>query len=301
MTVTHSSASSMRAYLFLIFTTLCWGANAVMSKLAVGEVSPMVLVSLRWTGTLLLLLIIARKHIQRDWPVLQKRLPFLAAMGALGFAGFNSLFYIAAHSTTAINLGIIQGAVPMFVLLGAFVAYRTPISRLQISGVTLTIAGVVIVGSGGDLERLAALAFNFGDVIMVGACVLYAGYTVGLRQRPKVSSLSLLTFIAGAALAASLTFSIAEVSLGQAQWPTTTGWMIIALITVFPSFLAQICFIRGVELLGPGRAGVFINLVPVFAALFAVIILKEPFESFHGLSLALVLGGIWLSERSKPA
>jgi len=299
--VTHAAPSNLRAYLFLIFTTLCWGGNAVMSRLAVGEVSPMVLVSLRWAGTLLLLLVIAHKHIIRDWPVLKHRLPFLAAMGALGFAGFNSLFYIAAHSTTAVNLGIIQGAVPIFVLLGAFAAYRTPISALQIGGVILTLGGVVIVGSGGDVARLTALAFNFGDVIMIGACALYAGYTVGLRQRPSVSSLSLLTFLAGAALAASLAFTVAEASLGQAQWPTTMGWIIIALITVFPSFLAQISFIRGVELLGPGRAGVFINLVPVFASLFAVIILKEPFKAFHALSLALVLGGIWLSERGKPA
>ena len=68
-----------------------------------------------------------------------------------------------------------------------------------------------------------------------------------------------------------------------------------------PSFLAQICFIRGVELIGPGRAGVFVNLVPVFASIMAVGFLKEPFEGFHALALALVLGGIWLSERGKAA
>ena len=136
---------------------------------------------------------------------------------------------------------------------------------------------------------------------MIGACLLYAGYTVGLRQRPHVSSLSLLTFMACAALAASLPLVIAEAQLGQLMWPTLKGWIIIGLITIFPSFLAQVFFIRGVELLGPGRAGVFINLVPVFAALFAVVILREPFEMFHGIALTLVLGGIWLSEKGKPA
>lgn len=261
----------------------------------------MVVVSLRWIGTPILLVIIGRKQFQRDWPVLRKHLLFLAAMGALGFTGFNSLFYIAAHSTTAINLGIIQAAVPGFVLLGALVAYRTPVTPLQIGGAALTMVGVVIVGSGGDMARLAALAFNFGDVIMIGACFLYAGYTVGLRQRPQVSSLSLLIILAGAAFAASLPFVAIEAALGQSQWPTQTGWIIVALITLFPSFLAQICFIRGVEMIGPGRAGIFINLVPVFASLFAVFFLKESFEIFHGAALALVLGGIWLSERGKPA
>ncbi len=297
--MTQHPHSGPRAYLLLTFTTLCWGGNAVLAQLAVGQVSPMVVVSLRWIGTLLLLVSIARKHLVRDWPELRKRLPYLAAMGVLGFAGFNALFYVAAHSTSAINLGIIQGAIPVFVLLGALVAYRTPITPLQIAGVGLTMIGVVIVGSGGEMARLAALAFNFGDLIMVGACLLYAGYTVGLRRRPPVSSLSMLTMLAGSAFAASLTMTAFEAALGQLQWPTRTGWMIVALITLFPSFLAQICFIRGVELLGPGRAGVFINLVPVFASLFAVIFLQERFEAFHGIALTLVLGGIWLSERGR--
>ena len=298
--VTQSKNSSL-AYILLTATTLCWGANAVLGRLAVGEVSPMVLVSLRWVGAVLLLLVIAHKQLQRDWPELKKRMPFLAIMGAIGFTGFNALFYVAAHSTTAINIGIIQGSVPVFVLLGAFVAYRTAITPLQIGGVTITMVGVLTVGSAGDLARLAALAYNFGDVIMVVACMLYAGYTVGLRQRPHVSSLSLLTFMACSALVTSLPLAFAEAQLGQLMWPTFKGWIIIGLVTVFPSFLAQIFFIRGVELIGPGRAGVFINLVPVFASLFAVLILSEPFEAFHGAALALVLGGIWLSEKGRPA
>ncbi len=70
-------------------------------------------------------------------------------------------------------------------------------------------------------------------------------------------------------------------------------------MTLLPSFLAQLFFIQGVALIGPGRAGIFINLVPVFASILAVAFLKEPFEAFHGLALALVLGGILLSERGK--
>ena len=81
--------------------------------------------------------------------------------------------------------------------------------------------------------------------------------------------------------------------------PTPTGWMLIGAIAVLPSFLAQICFIYGVGLIGPGRAGIFVNLVPIFASLMAVAFLGEPFELFHGLALTLVLGGIWVAERKK--
>ena len=81
-----SSAGSTRAYFMLVVTTLCWGANAIFGRLAVGELSPMLLVSLRWLGVVLLLLVFARKRIRNDWPVLRRHLVFIAAMGALGFA-----------------------------------------------------------------------------------------------------------------------------------------------------------------------------------------------------------------------
>ena len=80
--------------------------------------------------------------------------------------------------------------------------------------------------------------------------------------------------------------------------PSAKGWMLIALITLFPSFLAQIAFIKGVELIGPARSGIFVNLVPVIASGAAVLVLGEIFQWYHAASLALVLGGIWLAERA---
>jgi drug/metabolite transporter (DMT)-like permease len=202
-----------RAYLLLTFTTLCWGANAVFGKLAVGEISPMALVTARWLGASLLLALFAHNHLRRDWRLLRPHLLFLSAMGVLGFTAFNALFYVAAHYTTAVNIGIIQGSMPVFVLIGAFAAYRTRVTALQIAGVIVTMLGVVIVGSGGDPARLAALAVNPGDVLMVAACALYAGYTVGLRKRPQVSSLSLLAVLACAAFLTSLPLTLAEAAL----------------------------------------------------------------------------------------
>jgi drug/metabolite transporter (DMT)-like permease len=211
------------------------------------------------------------------------------------------MFYVAAHWTTAVNLGIIQGALPVFVLIGAFAVYGTPIGRLQAAGVMVTMAGVAIIASGGEATRLASLTLNAGDLLMIAACALYAGYTVGLSRRPPVSPLSLFTGLACAAFVTSLPLALGEAALGRYQWPTPAGWLIVALVTLFPSFLAQIFFIQGVALIGPGRAGVFVNLVPVFASVMALLVLHEPFEPFHAVALGLVLGGIWLSEYGKPA
>lgn len=293
-------SANARAYLLLTLTALCWGGNAVFGRLAVDQVSPMALVALRWLGVMVLLLVIARRQVRRDWPVLRLHLRFAMLMGALGFTVFNALFYVAAHSTTAVNIGILQGSIPVFVLLGALAVYRTRIGALQIAGVLVTLLGVALVAGGGNPARLATLTINPGDLLMMGACVCYAGYTVGLRRRPAVASLSLFALMAAAAFVTSLPLVWFESMFGQLQWPTLFGWIILALIVVFPSFLAQIFFMQGVALIGPGRAGVFVNLVPVFASILAVSFLREPFELFHGAALALVLGGIWLSERGKP-
>ncbi|HEX5078538.1 MAG TPA: DMT family transporter [Geminicoccaceae bacterium] len=287
------------AYLLLTLTALCWGANAILGRLAVGEVSPMVLTLLRWLLALALFVPVAQRQLRRDWPALRRHLPFLVAMGTLGFTGFNALYYVAAHYTTAVNLGIIQGSIPVFVLIGAFALYRSPVTPLQVAGVTVTMLGVVLVGTGGDLARIAGLAINRGDLLMLVACLIYAGYTVALQRRPPVAALSLVIALAAAALLAALPLVAVEAALGRLQWPTPAGWVIAVLAVLFPSFLAQIFFIRGVELIGPGRAGVFINLVPVFASILAVAILGESFAGFQAIALGLVLGGIGLSERGK--
>ena len=292
-------ADSRRAYLLLIVTTWCWGCNAIFGKIAVGEISPMLLVTLRWLGVVLLLLVFARKHFVRDWPVLRKHLRFLALMGIAGFTAFNALFYIAAYYTSAINIGIIQGSIPIFVIVGSYFLFRIRITRMQTIGIGITLLGVITVVSAGDLSLLLELSINRGDFLLLLACALYAGYSIGLLHRPAVSALALFTLLAAAALVGSLPLLVIETVYQGFTLPTLTGWVVAILVTLLPSFVAQIFFIQGVSLIGPGRAGVFVNLVPVFASFMAVLFLGESFELFHGIALALVLGGIGLSEFGK--
>ncbi len=293
--------NSLLAYLMVIFTTLCWGANTIFGQLAVNEVSPMAIVSLRWLGVVALLLVFAHRTVYRDWPNLRPHLLFFSLMGMLGYASFNGLFYVAAYTTTALNIGILQGAMPMFVLVGMFLVYRTPVTPLQILGVTIAFSGVAIVAIGGDFANLVKLSINFGDFLMIVACVLYSGYTIALRNRPQVTAIGMFTVMSGAAFLTSLPMIAVEASLGQFQMPTLQGWVVVALVTIFPSLLAQLSFMHAVKLIGPSRAGVMVNLAPVFAAIMAVGILNEPFQMFHGVALALVLCGILISERGKSA
>jgi len=291
---------TLEAYVFLTFTMLCWAGNAVASRYAVGEISPMALVALRWLIVVALLAIFARRQIARDWSALRARWRFVAAMGALGFTAFNALFYQAAHTTTAINIGILQGAIPVFVLAGAFLFQRQRVTLLQIVGMAVTLVGVVLVATGGDITHLFELHFVPGDLLMLVACSLYAGYTIGLKRKPAVSFLGFFAGVALAAFLSSLPLLALEAATGTLLWPTTIGLAVLVYAALFPSFVSQLSFMHGVQLIGAGRAGIFINLVPVFAAILAVVMLNEPFRLYHLFALALVLGGIALAERGKP-
>jgi drug/metabolite transporter (DMT)-like permease len=172
-----------------------------------------------------------------------------------------------------------------------------PVTALHGAGIVAAIAGVMLVASHGQWQRLVAIEFNAGDVLMIAASLLYAGYTVALRSRPAISPLSFFAALAGAAFVISLPFVAYEWLAGELLWPTHTGWMLIVAIGLFPSLLGQLLFMRGVAIIGPGRAGLFVNLTPVLAAALAVLLLGEEFRWFHGAALALVFAGIWLSER----
>jgi drug/metabolite transporter (DMT)-like permease len=286
-----------RPALLLILTTLIWGSNAVAARLAVGHVSPMMLTTARWGIACIALWCVARQQVAQHLPALRGRWIYLVLMGISGFTAFNALFYTAAHHTTAVNLALIQGMIPVLVLLGGVLFLGLRVTALQILGVVITLAGVAIVASRGSWAVLMALDFNVGDIGILLASLLYAGYTLGLRTRPSVPPLVFFSAVAGVAALASLPLLAAEVATGHFFWPTLWGWVIVVYVGLLPSFASQIFFIRAVELIGPGRASVFLNLNPVFGPALAVALLSEPVGVYHAVALAMVLGGIWIAER----
>jgi len=301
MKILHSFWKGLwgQAYVLLTLTTLMWGGNAIAGRLAVGEVSPMMLTCLRWVIVVSVLLPLVGRQVLAAWPQIRERWLFTILMGAFGFTGFNALFYAAAHHTTAVNLTIIQGSIPVLVLLGTVLLFKARVIPLQVIGMIVTILGVILVSVKADFEILRTLALNIGDVWTLVACVFYAAYTLGLRHRPALPGLIFFAALAVVAFATSLPLLWIEIAQGDAQLPTLKGWLILLYVGLLPSLLSQVFFMRGVELIGPARAGLFVNLVPVFGALLAVVLLGEPFALYHALGLVLVLGGIWLAERKR--
>jgi drug/metabolite transporter (DMT)-like permease len=284
--------------LLLTATALIWAGHSVVGRLAVGQIAPMTLTFGRWAVALGPILFAARKTLSADLATLRGHWLYVSAMGALGFTAFNALFYAAAGFTGAINLSIIQGAIPALVLVAARFGFGDTVSALQALGAFAALVGVTAIAAQGDWSRLAALAFNVGDLMVLIACVLYAGYTLALRERPRVSPLGLLAAMALAAFASSLPLFVGEVAAGGFIWPTGAGLLLLLYAALGPAFVAQIFYMRGVELIGPGRAGAFVNLVPAFGALMAVVLLGEPFAVYHVVALALVVGGVAIAQRA---
>jgi|1186.fasta_scaffold49865_2 drug/metabolite transporter (DMT)-like permease len=283
----------------LLVTTALWGGNGVAARAAAGEVTPMTLVFVRWVLVCIVLIALFHEQILRERDSLWRARRQILLMAGFGFTGFTVLFYIAGYYTTAVNMTLLQTAIPVLVLAGAAIFRGVPITWMQVIGMLVALSGILLIATHGKPMRIRELEFNRGDLMILGAAALYAGYTLGLFGRPPISALVFFAGLAMGALVSSFPFFLIEVFGGYFHAPTAKGWAILAFVAIGPSLIAQLLYMRGVELIGPGRAGLFNNLTPVFGALFAVLILAEDFHLYHAIAMVLALSGIWVAERRR--
>ena len=293
------------AWLLLTLAAFLWGGNSVAGKLAAtAGWLPFTLTSTRWLCACLLLTPFAWRALVAERAVLRAHAPLLFALGGLGMCLFNLLMFLALNFTSAINVSIEQASMPLLIMIANFALLRQRVRALQLVGLAVSIAGVLVTTTGGRPLDLFTAGLNRGDALMLLACVFYAAYTFGLRWRPPLSWPSFMWAISVAAFVTTLPFAAWE--LARADTPLLTllvrpgseGWLALGYTVLFPTIVSQIAYARGVELIGGNRAGQFINLVPVFGAALAVLVLGERFAWYHALGLALVLGGITLAERA---
>jgi len=285
-----------RPVALLALATLFWGGNAVAGRFSVGQISPFLLTHLRWFILSMALLFFFRRRLTEA-----KELFCVGwkgfVLGGAALGAFNMFFYIAAHHTTAINLGILQGSIPIIVIAGSYIFFQERIRSLQFWGILIGLTGVVVLASGGQWERFAGVDLNIGDLYMLTGCALFAAYTLGLRKRPEGDEIIGLMLFSITAQIVTLFGLAYEFSTEKLFWPSMEGWWVVFFVTVFPSFLAHLFYIRAVQLIGVEICGLFTNLVPIFASLLAVTLLSEDFGLFHAASLVLVVSGLWLAQR----
>ena len=248
------------APLLLTLTVLIWGGNAVAGKLAVGHISPLLLTAARWGVAALIMVVIARKHLRKDWSIIRAHLPYLCIMGALGYAAFNGMLYTALLYTTALNATILQAGMPMFIFGINFLVFHNKPHWAQYVGYSLTLVGVLLTAFAGDLSAIFDLELNYGDLIMLVAVIVYASYSAALAAKPQMHWMSFLTMLIVFAGIAALLMAVYEATTDGFIWPTTlTGWSVAVYTAVFPSIIAQAFYIRGFEILGGNKASLFLN------------------------------------------
>ena len=224
----------------LTLTAVFWAGNAIVSRLAVDNISPFLLVFLRWVLVLAVMWPMYGGQVRAHWGEIRPRLLRITLMAIFGFTGFNALFYTAGYYTSVINIGILQGSIPVVVLAGAYFMYGTRTTLVQIAGVLITSVGVIVVATQGAPLSILEIGFNRGDVAMLAACVLYAFYTLELRERPNMPGIVFFTLLALISAITSVPLLVAEAMMYGLALPTLQGWLVTLFVAVFPSCLAQL-------------------------------------------------------------
>ena len=281
-------------YLILSVAPLCWASNIVLARGVADIIPPAAFAFWRWTLACVLVLPFTLRQLSQDWPSITRHWKILFGLAVLGISSFNTLLYTAVHTTTAINGALIQTTMPAVIVLLSLILYREKVSQRQIAGVLLCLLGAGLIVLRGELRTLLTLSFVQGDLLMIIAVIFYGLYSALLRRRPSIHPLSFLaaTFFLGSA--GLLPVYLAELAFAGPFTLSRNIALSILYVALFPSIIAYFCWNKGVDRVGPNRAGLFINLIPVFASLLSVWLLGESIRGFHIGGMALIAGGMAL-------
>jgi drug/metabolite transporter (DMT)-like permease len=289
---------------YLLTATALWAGNAIAGRVLVGSVSPITLSTVRWALAALLLLPFGWRVLKPGSDFWQNKKRFLL-LGLFGVGSYNVLLYLALQTSTAINVTLIGASMPIWMLMIGAIFYETKPNLLQMVGAVVSMIGVGIVLSRGDLATLLSMQLVMGDLFIVLATILWATYSWMLtrpgssteRQWPWADFLFAQVMVG---LLWTGLFDGMEIAAGHAFLDLNlwTGSLIL-FVAVGPSLIAYRCWGLGVNGAGPTMAAFFANFIPLFTALFSAAMLGEPPQLFHGVAFTLIALGIWVSSSKK--
>lgn len=274
--------------LLLILATLLWGGNFVIGRAVAGDIPPITLAFLRWCVAFIVFLPIAYSRVKREWHMIKANWPAVIVMAITGVACFNTLVYIGVYYTTSINASLMNSSTPIIIYILSFIFLKERLSKFQLIGTALSLAGVVFILSKGSLETLLSFSFNKGDLIVLIAVFCWGVYSLLVKQyagRLPGYSTFLVTIALGVMML--LPFTIYELMTTSVEivWsPSTIG--AILYVGIIASIVAFLSWNNGVVALGANKASIYLNFIPLFAAIFAVLFLDED------LLLAQLIGGL---------
>jgi drug/metabolite transporter (DMT)-like permease len=285
---------------YLLTATILWAGNAIAGRALVGSVSPITLTAVRWGAAALILLPFGWRIFKPGSPLWKNKVRFLI-LGLFGVGSYNVLLYSALQTSSAINVTLIGASMPIWMLLIGAVFYQVKPRVLQMIGAVVSLLGVSVVLTRGDLSTLLSMQMVIGDLLIMLATFLWASYS-WMLSRPGSSSehewpwAGFLTAQIVIGLMWTGIFEGFEIASGHAYLDLNlwTGSLIL-FIAIGPSLIAYRCWGQGVNRAGPTVAAFFANFIPLFTALFSAAILGEPPGLFHAVAFALIVAGIWVS------
>ncbi|MEO9524583.1 DMT family transporter [Marinobacter alexandrii] len=287
------------AYAGLVLTPLFWAGNAVVARGTVESIPPLSMAFWRWVIALAILLPFGLPGIWHHRRIIRERLGSMLALATFSVGAFNSLLYLAATSTTATNIALINATIPIFVALMSWLLLGDRTRPLQALGIALAVFGILTVVARGKLSVLTGLQAQPGDLIMVAAVFSWGLFSVLLRR--QAVPLPPLTFLTTQILLGALVilpFYLTDLLVFSGGFHLT-GKTALPLLyfAVFPGILAYAFWNHGVQAIGPSRAAIFMYLTPVFASILASIFLNESLGLFHVAGGLLILAGLLLATR----
>ena len=284
------------APLLLALAALFWSGNFVIGRAVAGRVPPVALAFWRWAVALAVLLVLARRALRAQAPVILRAWKILVPLGILGVGNFNLLVYVGLNETTATNALLLNSACPAFILALSFATGRGRAAPRQLAGIALSLLGVVTIVTRGSPGALLSVSFARGDLWVLAAVLSWAIYTILLDRRPAgVEPLALLTVLVAVGVLWIAPFYAWELARGARLHLDAVSAGSILYVSLLASIAAYALWNEGVAAVGAGRAGVFLHLMPAFGSILAAILLGEAFRAFHAAGIALILAGVSLA------
>jgi len=292
-------SSSVQAYALLALAGLCWSGNHVLGRAIAGHVPPVSLSALRWVFPCIIAGVLARNHLGRDWPAIRSHWKAMVVLGLTGGALFSALQYVGLQYTSAVNVSVLNSLGPVFIVAAVAIMFGETMRPIQYAGIAVSLAGVLFIVTRGEPAMLATMSFNYGDLIILFNMGVWAVYSACLRFRPSIHWTSFMFVFALIGAMGTLPFAVHEYQQGIRFVPTLTTFLTIGYVSIFPSLVAYLSWNRGVELIGPNRAGALLHLIALYSAVLAGVFLGEHLAAFHVIGFALILAGVTLAAR-KP-
>jgi drug/metabolite transporter (DMT)-like permease len=285
--------------LLLTLAPVLWAGNAVVGRMVAPLVPPLALNFLRWALAFLILLPFAWRVLRAGSP-LWGRMRRYAVLGLLGVGCYNALQYLAVKTSTPVNITLVGSSMPAFMLALGAAFFGQRISRRQVAGALLSVAGVLVVLSHGDVAHLAQVRFVAGDLYMLVATAAWALYSWLLTRPDELrrdwAAFLMAQLVPGLVWSGLFAATESVVTTQSIQWGVPLA-LALAFIATGPAIIAYRSWGMGVQRVGPNIAGFFSNLTPLFAAMFSAAFLGEPPHLYHALAFVLIVGGIVVSSR----